>query len=136
MAKPLDVPGAETVVGASVTVRGELNSPGDVLIDGDVTAEGDVTVGRTGLIEGNLTGRNVRVSGRVHGEIGARDHFELRYSGHLEGDVSCQSIEIHTGGYLASRVVMKREGAEELREKAPGETPEQEEDVAEGSDTE
>jgi cytoskeletal protein CcmA (bactofilin family) len=127
--------GSETVVGASVTLRGELTSAGNIQIDGEVTgnvtAQGDVTVGRTGRIKGDISGLNIQISGQVHGKVQAEDKFELRYSGRLKGDVSCQAIEVHEGGYLLGKVVMSDPEAETLEARTDSATPETDEAVEE-----
>jgi cytoskeletal protein CcmA (bactofilin family) len=107
---------ADTVVGESVTLSGELHSPGNIVIDGrvtgDVTAAGEVTVGRTGVIEGNLQAGGVQISGRIHGDVRSLEKCELRYSAHLSGDISCQVLEVHPGAYFRGTVIMREPEAE------------------------
>lgn len=128
MKAALDLSGsADTIVGESVVLSGELRSPGNVVIDGtvtgDVTAAGDVTIGQTGSLSGDLQAQNVQIAGRVRGDIRAGEKCELRYSSELSGDIICQILEVHPGARFQGQVSM-RESEADPGESAPEEPAE------------
>src|SRR5438105_316708 len=63
----------ETVLSNQIKLEGRLTSKSNIKFDGDMlgdlTTEGDVVVGDTGKVKGNVTGRNVVVSGAIEGDI-------------------------------------------------------------------
>jgi len=99
--------GAETMIGAGVTVHGNLVSESDVTIDGqlegDVTATGDVTVGVSARVKGNVHGTNVTVLGHLKGNIVARGEASIRETGQVEGDITSAGIAINSGGIFVGR---------------------------------
>jgi len=107
----LGVSGAETIIGAGVKVVGNLNSEGDVHIDGNYTGEiearGDVLLGINAKVKGNITARNVAVAGSLKGNIVAEGEAALRDSGHINGDITCISLNIEHGGVFVGRSRMQ-----------------------------
>ena len=103
--------GAETMIGAGVTVHGNLVSESDVTIDGqlegDVTATGDVTVGVSARVKGNVHGTNVTVLGHLKGNIVARGEASIRETGQVEGDITSAGIAINSGGIFVCRSKMQ-----------------------------
>ncbi|GEM_PF-2433562 len=103
--------GAETMIGAGVTVHGNLVSESDVTIDGqlegDVTATGDVTVGVSARVKGNVHGTNVTVLGHLKGNIVARGEASIRETGQVEGDITSAGIAINSGGIFVGRSKMQ-----------------------------
>jgi cytoskeletal protein CcmA (bactofilin family) len=103
--------GAETMIGAGVTVHGNLISESDVTIDGqlegDVTATGDVTVGVNARVKGNVHGTNVTVLGHLKGNIVASGEASIRETGQVEGDITSAGIAINSGGIFVGRSKMQ-----------------------------
>jgi cytoskeletal protein CcmA (bactofilin family) len=100
----------ENIVGEGTTVRGHLRGPGGFRIDGTVTgsieADGPVVIGEKGVVEGKITGRDIVVLGRIHGNVSAKAHLEIGPEGRVMGDVDVVSIKVHPGGVFhgASRI--------------------------------
>lgn len=98
---PVKAEGAETVVGTSVKLKGNLNSTGDIIIDGSVNGElktkGAVVVGNNATILGNIKAQNVQVSGVVQGNIEVTDKLQLTETGKVFGDISAAVLSIAPG---------------------------------------
>ncbi len=107
----LGTSGAETIIGAGVKVGGNLESEGDIHIDGtytgDIQANGDVVLGINAKMKGNVTARNVSVAGSLKGNIVAEGEAALRDSGHINGDITCISLNIEHGGVFVGRSKMQ-----------------------------
>jgi cytoskeletal protein CcmA (bactofilin family) len=103
--------GAETMIGAGVTVHGNLISESDVTIDGqlegDVTATGDVTIGVNARVKGNVHGTNVTVLGHLKGNIVASGEASIRETGQVEGDINSAGLAITSGGIFVGRSRMQ-----------------------------
>jgi cytoskeletal protein CcmA (bactofilin family) len=114
----LGVTGADTVIGAGVTVKGTLTSESDMVIDGlvtgNVTAAGDVTIGVNGRIKGDVQGLNVTVAGELEGDIRAEGEATIRETGRVHGDVTAAGLAITSGGLFNGRSTIARQHELEL----------------------
>lgn len=107
----LGVTGADTVIGAGVVVMGNLNSEGDMVVDGEVTGNiktlGNLTIGVNALINGHISGADVRVSGSLQGNILAEGEASISETGNVLGDISCNAISIGSGAVFRGRIQMQ-----------------------------
>jgi cytoskeletal protein CcmA (bactofilin family) len=100
----------DNIVGEGTTVRGDVRGPGGVRVDGmvvgSIEADGPVVIGEKGAVEGSVSGRDVVVLGRVHGNISAKNHLEIGPQGRVMGDVDVVSVKVHSGAVFhgASRI--------------------------------
>lgn len=106
-----------SVIGADVTIRGDVAASSELHVDGSV--EGDIECaslvqGESSTITGAVVAESARLAGRVVGSITARDLVVLR-SARIEGDVHYDALTIEQGaqvdGRFAHRVPGKPEAA-------------------------
>jgi cytoskeletal protein CcmA (bactofilin family) len=92
----------ENVLGKSAHVRGDLKADGafrvDGTIEGSVESKSSIVIGESGIVRGDVRGRDVVVAGQVQGNITASGHLDIVASGRIEGDVDALSVRIETGG--------------------------------------
>lgn len=96
---------APSVIGADLTIVGNLVSGGELHIEGIV--QGDiqgvnVLIRETAKITGTITGEDVIVRGEVMGSIKA-ERVILASSCKLEGDVFHQSLSIEQGAFFEGK---------------------------------
>ena len=107
---------AETVVGTSVKLKGNLKSDGDITVDGSVNGEiktkGTVTIGPNANIIANVHARNVNISGTVQGNVVATDRLSISESGRVIGDISANILSVSAGALFSGKSTM----AENVRE--------------------
>lgn len=94
-----------SVIGADVTIKGNINASADLHIDG--TVEGDITCaslvqGEKSSISGGVVAESARLAGRVTGSITARELVILK-SAHIEGDVHYDALTIEQGAEVDGR---------------------------------
>lgn len=108
--------GAESIVGPSVKIDGDLKSQGNLRIDGTVTGKVKTTqnlfVGETANISADIEAENAVVSGSVQGNVKVTGALILGQSGRLNGDINCGSLQVEEGAYFAGKCVMKDRGGE------------------------
>lgn len=97
--------GAPSVIGADLTITGNLESKGEVQIDGDL--QGDVmaariVIGERARITGSLTAEEVVVRGSVQGSIRGNS-VTFQATSHVEGDVFHKSLAIEQGAYFEGK---------------------------------
>jgi cytoskeletal protein CcmA (bactofilin family) len=94
-----------SVIGADVTIRGDLSASADLHVDG--TVEGDIACaslvqGESSRIEGAVEAQTARFAGRVKGTINVRELVILR-SAVIEGDVQYDALTIEQGAQVEGR---------------------------------
>lgn len=98
-----DRPG-HTVIGAGTVIEGTLRVTGTIQVDGtirgDLVADGQVDVGPKGIVEGQVTGDNVAVGGRVEGKVTARQMLHMVKTGLVKGEVSYGALQVDRGATI------------------------------------
>ena len=94
-----------SVIGADVTMTGNISASADLHIDG--TVEGDITCaslvqGEKSAIMGAVVAESARLAGRVAGSITARELVILK-TARIEGDVHYDALTIEQGAQVDGR---------------------------------
>jgi cytoskeletal protein CcmA (bactofilin family) len=94
-----------SVIGADVTIRGDVSATADLHIDG--TIDGDIKCaslvqGETSSISGAVIAESARLAGRVTGSIAVRELVILR-TARIEGDVHYDALTIEQGAEVDGR---------------------------------
>lgn len=109
-----------TVIGKSVTIRGEVSGKEEMLLDcsfqGTVTLpENRLTIGPNARVQADLNAGDVVIYGQVDGNIRATGRIELRDSAVLKGDIVAERLSIEENASMKGKV--------ELSESAKGNSP-------------
>lgn len=101
---------AETIVGPSVKVEGELNSQGNVRIDGQVQGNiqtsQNLAIGEQAIINANIKALNAVVAGKVKGNLTVEEALEITETGQVEGDIAAKIISIAPGAVFRGQSQM------------------------------
>ena len=100
-------------LGPSLEIRGTISGEEDLQIDGKI--EGSIslpghrlTVGSTAHLTSEVVSREVVVSGKVTGNLRARDRVEIKKDGSVEGDITTARISIEDGAHFKGRIEIDR----------------------------
>ena len=92
------VNGNMTIIGAGTVVEGVLKASASTRIEGtvngDITSEGVVVIANEGIVNGNITAMDVKISGTVKGNLIISGKTELVSNGKLVGDIKTGSLSI------------------------------------------
>ena len=92
----------ENVLGKSLRVRGDMKAEGafrvDGTVDGAVESTAAVVIGESGAVNGDVSGTDIVVAGKVHSRVVARGHLDITATGVVEGDIDAKSFRIEVGG--------------------------------------
>ncbi len=102
MKKEITIPSdSETKVAKSTTISGDIETTGGLLvngrIEGSVTSHDDVYVGKTAVVNGNITAKNAYIFGVVQGNVISDGTVYMSASSKLFGNVHAQSFKIEKG---------------------------------------
>jgi cytoskeletal protein CcmA (bactofilin family) len=110
---------ANTVIGSSIVIDGEISGDEDLVIQG--TVKGKITlreslfVEGSGVVEADIETQNVEIAGRVTGNIQATDKVELKADCRVVGDVKAPRILIADGASFKGNVDMDSSGSSKGR---------------------
>jgi len=101
---------ASTVIGAGITIEGEVTSDEDVIVAGTlrgtlVTKEA-VSIEQGGSVEADIQGGPVAVAGMVTGNITSSDRVDLQNGAKVIGNVRATRITIADGAQFKGNVDM------------------------------
>ena len=91
-----------SVIGADVTIRGDVEASADLHVDGSVIGDlvcASLVQGESSRIEGSITAETARLAGTVKGTITARELVVLK-TARIEGDVRYDALTIEQGAHV------------------------------------
>ena len=102
---------AESIVGPSVRIDGDLKSNGNLRIDGSVLGKvktsQNLFIGETANISADVEAENAVVSGTVQGNVKVSGGLSITSTGKLMGDINCGVLKVEEGAYFAGKCQMK-----------------------------
>ncbi|WP_394824044.1 polymer-forming cytoskeletal protein [Pendulispora albinea] len=101
---------ASTIIGAGITIEGEITTDDDVVVQGTVrgklTAKDSVTVESGAVVEADIVGGPLAVSGSITGNIQSSDRVDLQPGARVVGNVKATRITIADGAQFKGNVDM------------------------------
>jgi cytoskeletal protein CcmA (bactofilin family) len=95
---------ASTIIGAGVTMKGEIKGEGSVVMlgafEGDVVLDGTLHVGPDARVDANISASAIVVAGVVRGNLAANTRVEILASGSLTGSVRSGSFMAADGAVV------------------------------------
>jgi len=90
--------GGATLVSAGTTLKGDINSNSDLRIDGtiigNVSSASKIVIGANGSVEGNISGNQADIVGKVTGNIKTKDLLQLRGDCVVKGNVYAGKLQV------------------------------------------
>jgi len=101
-----------TVIGKSVTIKGELSGGEDLYMDGDIEGtitlpDNALTVGPNARVLADIRVRDVFIFGRVTGNLYATGRVDLRHSAIVSGDIFAGRLSIEENAQVVGKVELK-----------------------------
>lgn len=101
---------AETVVGPSVKIQGDLKSEGNIRIEGQVNGKvktsQSVYVGEGAKIAADMVAGNATVAGEIQGNVKISGNLILLPSARVVGDISCAILRVEDGAQFTGKCAM------------------------------
>lgn len=125
--KTMTSPIEQATIGRTVVIKGEVSGNESLYIDGRVEGsvtfkDHRVTVGRNGVVQANISAREVVIMGKVTGNVECSDRVDIRSEGTLTGDVVSARISVEDGAMLRGSVQLNptEQKQDKSHEKAMG----------------
>ncbi|MFD2542871.1 polymer-forming cytoskeletal protein [Lacinutrix gracilariae] len=102
---------SQNIIAKGTKIVGDLISEGDLRIDGivegNIQTPGKVVVGKSGVINGTLSGSDAYFQGKFSGSLNLSGTLTLKSSAHIEGEVVLGKLEVEPGATFNVTCVMK-----------------------------
>lgn len=90
--------GSATLISAGTTLKGDLSSNADLRIDGNIVgnihSSAKVVIGNTGVVEGDISGNQVDIVGKVSGNVRVKDILQLRGECVVNGNLFAGKLQV------------------------------------------
>jgi cytoskeletal protein CcmA (bactofilin family) len=87
-----------TLISAGTTLKGDISSNTDLRIDGtvigNVNSASKIVIGASGSVEGDISGNQADVVGKVSGNVKTKDLLQLRGDCVVNGNVYAGKLQI------------------------------------------
>jgi cytoskeletal protein CcmA (bactofilin family) len=97
-------------VGSNTTVKGNLECSEDFLIEGAVEgnlhSEGMIVLGKDAVVRGEVSAKEVAISGTVVGTIRCSGRVEIFASAKIVGTVQTPVLKMEPGAKVRARIIM------------------------------
>jgi cytoskeletal protein CcmA (bactofilin family) len=121
---------AETVVGPSVKIQGDLNSEGNIRIEGSVMGKIQTTqsvhVGEAASIQADMQAGNAIVAGQIQGNVKVAGNLILQSTARVNGDIACAVLRVEDGALFSGKCNMKGAAVDKKGATAAANEPETE----------
>lgn len=120
--------GGATLISAGTSLKGDINSNSDLRIDGTITgnirSNSKIIIGSSGVVNGDIECNQADITGKVNGNIKAKDLLQLKGECNITGNVQAGKLQVeptatfngecHMGGALTSSSKVFQVEEEEL----------------------
>ena len=101
---------ASTVIGAGITLAGEVTTDEDVVVAGTLrgklTAKEGVTIEHGATVEADVAGASLVVAGSLTGNVTAAERVDLQQGSRVIGNVKAARVTIADGAQFKGNVDM------------------------------
>ncbi len=89
-----------SIISSGTTLKGDINSTGDIRIDGtlqgNVNCSAKVVIGSNGVVEGDITGQQADIMGKINGTIKVKELLQLKGGSNVTGNIYASKLQIET----------------------------------------
>ena len=87
-----------SLIGAGTSMKGDITSNGDLRIDGtlvgNINCSAKVVIGANGVVEGDISGQQADIMGKVSGTIKVKDLLQLKSNCVVNGNLQSTKLQI------------------------------------------
>ncbi|NOT50813.1 MAG: polymer-forming cytoskeletal protein [Chitinophagaceae bacterium] len=87
-----------TLISAGTTLKGDISSNGDLRIDGtiigNIHSSAKIVIGSNGVVEGDISGNQADIVGKVSGNIRAKELLQLRGESVVTGNLYAGKLQV------------------------------------------
>ena len=90
--------GSASLIGSGTSLKGDITSSGDLRIDGtlvgNIICSAKVIIGANGVVEGDISGQQADIMGKVTGTIKVKELLQLKSNCAVNGNLHAAKLQI------------------------------------------
>ena len=102
-----------SLIGAGTTLKGDITSNGDLRIDGllvgNIHCSAKVVIGANGVVDGDISGQQADIMGKVNGTIKVKDLLMLKSNCVVNGNLESAKLQIEPSASFNGQCLMIQE---------------------------
>lgn len=107
--KPEKFKDAETIIGASIKVKGNFHGEGNIVVEGQLEGtlrtEANLFVGDRAKVVANIEASDAIINGEIKGSLVIHQYLALGPTAKIMGDISYGEISIEKGAVINGQIV-------------------------------
>jgi cytoskeletal protein CcmA (bactofilin family) len=107
--KPERFKDAETIIGASIKVKGNFHGQGNIIIEGqlegNLRTDANLFVGEKAKIVANIEANDAIINGEVKGSLKIHQYLAIGPTAKIMGDVNYSEISIEKGAIINGQII-------------------------------
>jgi len=107
--KPEKFKDAETIIGASIKVKGNFHGQGNIIIEGqlegNLRTEANLFVGDKAKIVANIEANDAIINGEIKGSLKIHQYLAIGQNAKITGDVNYSEISIERGATINGQIL-------------------------------
>lgn len=104
---------AETIIGASVRVKGNFHGQGNIVIEGalegSLKTNANIFIGEKARVVANVEAKDLVVNGEIKGNVKAKNYLSLGGTAKITGDISYGEISMEKGATINGQLISIQE---------------------------
>lgn len=107
--KPEKFKDAETIIGASIKVKGNFYGEGNIVIEGQlegsIKTDANLFIGEKAKVIANIEANDATINGEVRGGLKIHQYLALGPTAKITGDINYSEISIEKGATVNGQIV-------------------------------
>lgn len=100
---------AETIIGASIKVKGNFHGQGNIIIEGtlegSLKTDANIFIGEKARVVANIEARDLLVNGEIKGSVKVKNYLSLGGTAKINGDVQYGELSIEKGAIVNGQLI-------------------------------
>lgn len=117
---------AETIIGASIKVKGNFHGQGNIVIEGNLEGSlktnANIFIGEKAKVVANVEAQDLIVNGEIRGSVIAKNSLSLGSTARISGDILYKEISMEKGAIINGQLLASN-GDEKKSNKASTKAP-------------
>ncbi|MDI3496112.1 MAG: hypothetical protein PWQ35_133 [Patescibacteria group bacterium] len=95
---------AETIIGASIKVKGNFHGQGNIVIEGSLEGslktDANIFIGEKAKVVANVEAQDLMVNGEIRGNVKVKNYLSLGSTAKITGDIAYGEMSMEKGAVI------------------------------------
>jgi len=120
--KPEKFRDAETIIGASIKVKGNFHGEGNIVVEGqlegNLRTDANLFIGEKAKVVANIEASDAIINGEVRGSLKIHQYLAIGPTAKIIGDINYSEISIEKGAIINGQIIYVSNSGKPAKNKA------------------